>query len=64
MKQWLLHNIAEKKVQKQERKIIKNEKRCRNGVPKSIQTRKDKSDSKYTKPFPYIFTVVKRCRDG
>ena len=65
VKQWLLHNIAEKKkAQKQERKIIKNEKRCRNGVPKSTQTRRDKSDSKYTKPLPYIFTVAKRCRDG
>ena len=32
-----------------ERKIIKNEKRCRNGVPKSTRTRKDKSDGKYTK---------------
>ena len=67
MKQCLLHNVAEnfnKKVQKQERKIIKNEKRCRNGVPKSTQTRKDKSDGKYTKPLPYIFTLVKRCWDG
>ena len=34
VKQWLLHNIAEKKVQKQERKVIEN-KRCRNGVQKS-----------------------------
>ena len=25
----------------QDRKIIENEKRCRNGVPKSTQTRKD-----------------------
>ena len=33
-------------MQKQERKIIKNEKTCRNGVPKSTQTRKDKSDDK------------------
>ena len=33
----------------QERKIIKNEKRYRNGGPKSTQTRKDhKSDGKYT----------------
>ena len=47
-----------KKVQKQERKIIKNEKRCRNGVPKSTQTRKDKSDGKYTKPRPYIFALL------
>jgi len=36
----------------------KNEKRCRNGVPKSTQTRKDKSDGKYTKPYPsqHLFT--------
>ena len=47
-----------KKVQKQERKIIKNEKRCRNGMPKSTQTRKDKSDGKYTKPRPYIFALL------
>ena len=48
----------------QERKSIKNEKRCRNGVPKSTQTRKDKSDGisyngKYTKPASiptYLFT--------
>ena len=36
-----LNNIAEninKKVQKQERKIIKNEKSCRNSMPKSTQT--------------------------
>ena len=38
---------------KQERKIIKNEKRCRNGVPKSTQTRKDKSDGN-TKPCPSL----------
>jgi len=30
----------------QERKVIKNEKRCRNGIQKSTWTRKDKSDSK------------------
>ena len=35
-----------------ERKIITKEKRCRNDVPKSTQTRKDKSDGKYTKPLP------------
>ena len=51
-----------KKVQKQERKIIKNERRCRNGVPKSTQTRKDKSDGKYTKPCPYIFS--QRSKDA
>ena len=57
-----LYNVAEnsnKKVQKQERKIIKNEKRCKNGVPKRTQTRKDKSDGKYTKPNSYILTFVK-----
>ena len=37
---------------------IKNEKKCRNGMPKSTQTRKDKSDGKYTKPRPYIFTLL------
>ena len=36
----------------QERKIIKNERRCRNGVPKSTQTRKDKSDGKLQKLYP------------
>ena len=41
-----------------ERKIIKNERRCRNDVPKSTQTRKDKSDGKYTKPNSYIFTPL------
>ena len=45
----------------QERKIIKNEKGCRNAVPKSTQTRKDKSDGKYTKPHPsqHLFARVK-----
>ena len=52
-----------KKVQKQERKIIKNEMRCRNDVPKSTRTRKDRSDGKYTKPNSYICCFVKRCRD-
>ena len=49
----------------QERKIIKNEKRCRNGVPKSTQTRKDKSDGKYTKPHSslHLFTKEQRCWD-
>ena len=27
-------------------------------MPKSTQTRKDKSDGKYTKPHPYIFTPL------
>ena len=35
----------------QKRKIIKNERRCRNGMPKSTQTRKDKSLI-----HPYIFS--------
>ena len=43
----------------QERKIIKNERRCRNGVPKSTQTRKDKSDGKYTKPHPSLHLFTK-----
>ena len=49
----------------QERKIIKNEKRCRNGVPKSMRTRKVKSDGKYTKPHPslHLFTKEQRCRN-
>ena len=42
----------------QERKIIKNEMRCRNGVLKSTQTRKNKSEDKYTKPHPYIFDLL------
>ena len=48
------------------KKIIKNERRCRNGVPKCMQTRKDKSDGKYTKPHPslHLYSYVKRCRDG
>jgi len=57
----LLHNLNEniiKKGQKQERKIIKNEKKCRNDVPKSTQTRKDKSDGKYTKPNSYILALL------
>ena len=34
-----------------------SERKCRNGVPKSTQTRKDDSDAKYTKPIhPYIFS--------
>ena len=41
VKQCLLHNVASKKLQKQEKKIIKNAMRCRNGMPKSTQTRKD-----------------------
>ena len=55
VKQCLLHNIAEninKKVQKQGRKIIKIEKRCRNGVPKSTWTRKDKVIVNIQSPFP------------
>ena len=46
-----------------ERKIIKNEKRCRYGMPKSTQIRKDKSDGKYTKPHPslHLFTKEQRC---
>ena len=33
-------------------------------MPKSTQTRKDKSDSKYTKPmqFLHLCSFVKRCR--
>ena len=34
-------------------------------MPKSTQTRKDKSDGKYTKPHPslHLFTKDQRCRD-
>ena len=46
------------KVQKQERKTIIKENRCRNGMPKSAQTKKDKSDGKYTKPHSYIFALL------
>jgi len=42
---------------KQERKIT--EKRCKNGMPKSTQTRKDKSDDKYTKPHPSLHNFTK-----
>ena len=48
-----IHNVTEnitKKSAETRRKTIKNEKRCRNGVPKNTQTRKDKSDGKNTKP--------------
>ena len=36
----------------------RNQKRFRNGVPKSAQTNKDKSDSKYTKTNFYIFALL------
>ena len=49
-----LHSLIGDSIFRQERKIIKNEKRCRNGVPKSTQTRKNKSDGKYTKPHPSL----------
>ena len=34
-------------------------------MPKSAQTRKDKSDGKYTKPHPslHLFTKEQRCRN-
>lgn len=40
-------------------------KRCRNDVPKSTQTMKDKSDGKNTKPHPslHLFTKKWRCRE-
>ena len=53
-----LHSLIGDSIFRQERKIIKNEKRCRNGVPKSTQTRKNKSDGKYTEPRPYIFALL------
>ena len=50
-------NLAGLFYYKQERKIIKNERRCRNDVPKSTQTKKDKIDGKYTSLIrPYIFS--------
>ena len=36
-----------------------HEMRCRNGVPRSTQTRKDKSDSEYTKPHPSLHPFTK-----
>ena len=63
LKQCLLHNIAEKinkKVQKKDRKINKNEKRCRNGVPKSTQTRKDiKVKVNIQSPSLHVYSFVK-----
>ena len=53
-----LNNILTKESAETRKKNIKNEKKCRNGMPKSTQTRKDKSDGKYTKPRPYIFTLL------
>ena len=38
----------------QERKSLKNERRYRNGVPKSTQTRKYKSDGKHMEKFENI----------
>ena len=55
------YTIAEiniKKVQKQDLRNIKNVKRCRDGMPKSMQTRyRDdiNGEGKFTKPYPYIF---------
>ena len=42
-----------------DRKNIENEKRCRNGVPRSRKTRKDMSEGKCTKPHPslHFFTI-------
>ena len=47
-------------------KMKRNEKRHRNRVPKGVQTRKDKSDGKYTKPYPslHLFTIEQKCRKG
>ena len=42
------------------KKINKYENRCRNGMPKGTQTRKDKSDGKSTKPHPSLHHFTKR----
>ena len=47
VKQCLLHSVADKKSTETRKK---NERRCRNGVPKSTQTRNDKSDVIYKAP--------------
>ena len=52
----LLHNIAEN-IAKKYRKKEKNEKRCRDGAPKSTQTREDLN---IQSPIPYIFTVLRK----
>ena len=52
----LLHNIAEN-IAKKYRKKVKNEKRCRDGAPKSTQTREDLN---IQSPIPYIFTVLRK----
>ena len=46
-------------------KMKRNEKRHRNRVLKGVQTRKDKSDGKYTKPYPslHLFTIEQKCRN-
>ena len=60
----LLHSIDKnitKKVQKQEGE---NEKRCRTGIPKSTQTRKDiKVKVNIQSPSVHLHSIVKRCRD-
>ena len=52
----------------QDRKIIENEKRCRNGVPKSTQTRKDIKAGlaamvRPVRPWPYRFLKEKNGVD-
>ena len=46
-----------KKVQKQDLENIRNVKGCRDGTPKSMQTRWGwyNSEGKFTKPCPYMF---------
>ena len=52
----------------QERKIIKNERRCGDGMPKNTQTREDLKVKVniITKLHPsiHLFTIQWRCRDG
>ena len=59
IKYCLLHNV--KKSTETRKKIIKKKGDVGiNGVPKSTQTRKDKSVGNYTKPRPYIFTLCEK----
>ena len=60
------HNCEhyQKKCRNKKEKSFKMKRDVGMACQKSAQTRKDKSDGKYTKPNSYIFTLVKRCRDG
>ena len=61
-----LHSIPEnnpKKGRKQDRKIIENQKICRNGMPKCTQTRKD-IKVKANIQSPHLHSIVTKCGDG